>query len=154
MPSKPDLRHLVIGGRPRATTRYSMLVYRVSHTDRPKNAKYKGVEVRVTRDEFIPWFQARDFEGCTVDRIDCKGHYELSNMQVITKLQNITKDHVKHREGYCECFSCKEVKPSEAFSTDKRRANGKATICKACDVVRRRKYSQSKRATRNTRLPT
>lgn len=83
MPSKIDKRHKEIGGRHRALSRYHMIVHRVENAHLPRNSGYKGILVLVSKDEFIEWFMPRDFPGCSVDRIDNKGHYQLSNMQVI-----------------------------------------------------------------------
>jgi hypothetical protein len=132
-----DSRHRVIGGVHRARSRYAMLVHRTTHTDNNRNKNYSGVEVRVSREEFIEWFRALDFDGCSVDRIDNNGHYEIENMQVIPMSENNSKDRVKARDGRCVCYKCKEEKPLDEFATDNRRTNGRTTICKACDNKRK-----------------
>jgi hypothetical protein len=137
MPSKQDTRHRKIGGRHRAVSRYAMLLNRVTNTETSRNKSYKGIEVRVSRDEFIDWFMPRDFEGCSVDRIEKSGHYELSNMQLISLQKNIAKDKLKHKDGFCICYSCKQEKTSDKFVADKRRMHtGLSTICKQCDSKR------------------
>ena len=79
---------------------------------------------------------ALDFEGCSVDRIDNNGHYELKNMQLISLAENISKDKTKAKNGYCECYSCFNTKKLEHFTKCKRNRNGYATICLECDRLR------------------
>lgn len=146
MPLKTDHRHKEIGGRHRALSRYHMIVNRVSNTHIPRNSGYKGILVLVSKDEFIEWFMSRDFPGCSVDRIDNDGHYQLSNMQVIPLIQNMTKDRVVARDGVCRCYSCGNKKPLDSFALDKRRQNGRSTICKACDATRPKSVSKEARA--------
>lgn len=139
MPSKRDTRHRDIGGTHRAMSRYYMLKHRIEHSgENPKSACYAGVELRCSKEEFIAWFIARDFAGCSVDRIDKDGHYELGNMQVIPLAENIAKDKVIARGGISRCYSCKRQKPLDDFVRDRRRLNGHSTICKPCESQRRR----------------
>jgi len=147
MPIKQDTRHLKIGGRHRAASRYAMLVNRVTNTRTSRNRSYASVEVRVSREDFIAWFMANDFEGCSVDRINNHGHYELSNMQLIPLQWNNAKDKLKHINGVCVCYSCKQEKPSDQFVRDKRRVfTGRSTICKQCDSKRAKTVSQEAHA--------
>ena len=125
-----------IGCRRRANNKYNAILTRLSNTDNIKNKRYNGVELRVSRADFIDWYMPLDFEGASVDRIDKSGHYELSNMQVIPLDENIRKDKVKAKDNYCECYICKQMKPIEAFCIDKRRKNGHSTICKECERIR------------------
>ncbi|WPH68409.1 hypothetical protein [Stenotrophomonas phage BUCTxx99] len=139
MPLKVDDRHKVVGGRHRALSRYYMMLSRVKNSHLPKNRKYEGVEVRVDKEEFITWFQARDFAGCSVDRIDPNGHYELSNMQVIDGKLNAGKDKVLlNDDGTRTCSVCKLDKPLSEFVKDKRRLIlGVASICLVCERKRK-----------------
>ena len=135
-----------IGCRRRANNKYNAILTRLSHTDNAKNKRYKGVELRVSRSDFIDWYMPLDFEGASVDRIDKNGHYELSNMQVIPLDENIRKDKVKEKDNYCECYVCKQTKPIESFCIDKRRKNGHSTICKECERIRsKEKYYRLKK---------
>jgi hypothetical protein len=67
---------------------------------KPFHASYqyygaKGVECRIEKEEFVAWFVENcngDF-SLTVDRIDNDGHYELSNMRLITRSENIAKSN-------------------------------------------------------------
>jgi hypothetical protein len=114
------------------------MVQRTATTYRSKNRKYQGVKVLVSKEDFVPWFMERDFPGCSVDRIDKTGHYELSNMQVITLKENIRKDLGKAKDGRCVCYSCKKEKELSEFVKESRRQNGYSTICKACERKRTR----------------
>ena len=138
MPSKIDLRNQQIGGRHRAMARYYMIAHRVSNTNEKKNKKYCGIEVRVGKEEFIAWFMERDFPGCSVDRIDSSGHYELSNMQVIPLSHNIRKDKTFCRDGTSRCRSCGQTKQVSEFCIDRRLSTGITTLCKRCERVRSR----------------
>jgi hypothetical protein len=122
-----------------------MIRHRVNHTDTSKNRGYVGIQLLVEREEFITWFIERDFKGCSVDRIDPNGHYELSNMQVIPLAANIRKDKAIATNGKCRCYNCKEWKALKDFAVDKRRANGHSTICRACDNTRTKNVSPEAR---------
>ena len=138
-----------IGCKRRANNKYNGILTRIRTTHIGKNSKYKGGELKVSRKDFIQWFMPLDFEGASVDRIDKNGHYELSNMQVISLAENIRKDKVKARNGETECYVCHKIKPIEEFSKNKRRATGHTNICILCDRERgrekyKRLYSKSK----------
>lgn len=139
---KKDTRHTVIGSRKRAAQRYTMIAYRVTRTDLPKNAGYKGIELRIGKAEFIDWFMPKDFKGCSVDRIESSGHYELSNMQVIEGWRNIAKDKVKLEGGKLWCYRCKTHKElTQMAKSSRRMLLGVTTICKECDNKRRKERS-------------
>lgn len=44
MSTKNDKRYAEIGGRHRAESRYYMILYRINHTDEPKNFCYVGIK--------------------------------------------------------------------------------------------------------------
>lgn len=136
---KTDERYSVIGGRHRATSRYYMILNRLNNTDRARNRNYQGVKMLIDKEAFINWFMANDFPGASVDRIDNRKDYTIDNIQMIPMSENRIKDRYKEKDGMCECYSCKEVKPIELFAVDKRRKNGHSTICKRCDNKRSRK---------------
>ena len=143
MPLKIDNRHKLIGGRHRALSRYSMLCYRVKNSHLPKNKNYQHIKVLVGKEEFISWFMPLDFVGCSVDRKDNAGHYELGNMQVIPLTSNISKAHLQIRNGMRKCYSCKTEKILSDFVQDLRISVGVSTICKACESVRKNTYYHS-----------
>lgn len=136
---KHDNRYKIIGGKHRAESRYNMILYRINHTDEEKNRCYKGVKMLIDKDTFVKWFMENDFEGASVDRIDKNKDYSMDNIQLIPLAENIRKDRVKAKDGMCECYRCKQVKPLECFAKSKRRLNGYSTICKVCDVARKKR---------------
>lgn len=140
MPSKHDTRYRQIGGRHRAASRYAMIAHRLANVDRPKNRGYAGIELRVSREDFITWFRANDFEGCSVDRIDRCGHYELSNMQLVPLATNIAKEKLIAADGTTVCSRCDKIKPLDEFTKDRRRMHtGRTTCCRTCDVARKQR---------------
>ena len=53
----------------------------------------RGIKVKISRADFIDWY-TRTVKGrtdLTVDRIDNDGHYELGNIQLITRSENSKK---------------------------------------------------------------
>lgn len=141
---KHDNRHKMIGGKHRASSRYYMILNRIKNYDRDKNQCYKNIEMLIDKDTFIEWFMQHDFEGASIDRIDSKKPYSMDNIQLISLDENIRKDKVKARDGFCQCYRCREYKPLESFATDHRRKNGHTTICKACDSKRSMEYQRSR----------
>lgn len=119
-------------------SRYYMIKHRTTHTDQPKNYCYKGVEVLCSKDEFINWYMPQDFSGASVDRISDTGHYELSNMQVISIRQNVIKSlRTVFTDTSGKCCRCKELKSLKDFAKDKRRDNGRSSMCYKCDYTRK-----------------
>lgn len=103
-----------------------------------KNACYAGVKLLISREDFIKWFTANDFEGCTVDRKSPLKHYEVGNLQLLTKRENSGKDKRMDHNGLCRCYSCKKVKKLELFVKSSRKMNGYSTICLECENERTR----------------
>lgn len=136
MPIYPDLRYKQVGGRKRAQQRYGMIKHRIENPI-GKNSCYVDVKLLIDQETFVKWFQENDFEGCTVDRIDNNKHYEMGNLQTLTKADNIRKDKVIAKEGKCRCYNCGQIKSLDKFVVDKRRLNGHGTSCKPCDNKRR-----------------
>lgn len=128
-----------VGSRRRASNRYNGVLSRLRQTWRSKNAHYAQIKLLVSRREFIEWYMPRDFEGASVDRIDKTKDYELSNMQVIPLAENIRKDKIKAKDGFCQCSRCQQIKPIRDFAVDKRISTGISTICKKCDSERKKK---------------
>ena len=102
----------------------------------------------IDKETFVAWFMANDFEGASVDRIDNTKDYSMDNIQMIPLSINIAKDKCKAKDGMCQCYVCKETKPLECFAVDKRRKNGRSTICKKCDSVRTSRGNRN----RNTKI--
>jgi hypothetical protein len=70
--------------------------------DRFKTYKNKGIELRMSKQEFYAWvdfvwpqIEALYQLGLTpsIDRIDNDGHYQLDNIQILELRENIAKDH-------------------------------------------------------------
>ena len=93
----------------------------------------------ISEGEFVRWFRENDFENCSVDRIDSKGHYTMDNIQLIDLKWNMAKDRYATDEDHGKCYRCGEIKPVAEFSVDNRRHFRKrATICKSCDKERKK----------------
>jgi hypothetical protein len=135
---KRDDRHSCIGGKHRAEARYYMILNRIKNSHRKKNSCYKGVRVLIDKETFVRWFMENDFEGGSVDRIDKTKDYSIDNIQMIPLSENIRKDKIRAKNGVCECCRCKETKPLALFAKDRRRQNGRSTICKRCDSARKK----------------
>jgi len=133
---KQDTRYSQIGHKHRALSRWYMIKHRIAHSDQVKNQCYKDIEIKCTKEEFVSWFQARDFKGASVDRINSNGHYELDNMQVISLAENIRKDKTIFNNNIGYCPICHQEKHLDDFVKDKRRMNGHGSICKQCDALR------------------
>ena len=144
--------YYTIGSRQRAHARYCMIRNRVNNSDYSRNTCYADIELLLDKEEFISWFMENDFKGCSVDRINNTGDYSMDNIQLLTMAENIRKDKTKAKNGMCECYSCKEVKPLEVFAVDKRRHNGHATMCRECDNKRRRSSTGTKQFQTNANL--
>ena len=111
----------------------------LNRTNNPtgKNSCYVGIEVRISREDFITWFMANDFAGCSVDREDPSRHYEVGNLKLIPKGLNAGKDKVKSADGKCECRVCKKTKDLNEFVKDSRRQlTGFSTIYLECESAR------------------
>jgi len=75
--------------------RYEAMVQRCMRDTHVSSANYKGrgIEVRMTRSEFISWalekWPSRDYLSLDFDREDNDGHYELSNLRLLTRSENL-----------------------------------------------------------------
>lgn len=134
---KKDDRYKKIGSLRRAASRYYMMLNRVNNSHNPRNSGYEGVKIMVNKDDFVAWFMERDFEGCSVDRIDKNGDYCFENMQVIPMTLNNAKDRIIAHDGNSVCYACNQTKGIDEFVDDKRRMFvKKSTICKDCERKR------------------
>jgi hypothetical protein len=151
----------------RANTAWQNLRKRI-RAETPRLRCYQGVEVRLTKEEFVEWFLPRytawigEHPGVrpSVDRIDSKGHYELSNLQLISVSQNAHKAlrnlHLDLPAGVKRCGRCKEILPSDRFKPAKHGTFGLYGWCIECTQANeqargRRRYS--KRRDRLTGVP-
>jgi hypothetical protein len=72
----------------------------------------------------------------SIDRKNSIENYSLENIQVIELATNIRKDKTVFIDGKGICCRCHESKFENEFTTDKRRANGKSSICLLCENLR------------------
>jgi hypothetical protein len=98
-----------------------------SRVKRHAKRSYSGIEVRLTEKEFfewaIPrykkWFKEHPGVKPSIDRLDSKGHYELSNIQMIPYRENCgkTSRSINSRlpHGFKFCGRCEKVLPYEKF---------------------------------------
>lgn len=110
-----------------------------------KNGKepyYKNIKLLLTREEFIEWVTPKltlwfnlygSFEDISIDRILEDGHYEISNLQLLSMNENRKKQrHHKNfhaPDGFAWCSKCGYNSINE-FYKDKSRLNGFASRCK------------------------
>ncbi len=133
-----DQRHLEIGGRHRAVSRYYMLRHRVNNSHVLRNKCYRDVLLLISKEEFVEWFMPKDFKGCSVDRIDPSGDYVLDNMQVIPLEENIAKDRLLFKDGLRRCYRCHKWKDLCLFVVERRRKFlPYSTTCKECEKQRK-----------------
>lgn len=136
--------------RRRAVGAYKAIVRRC--TDDQRYIK-KGVAVKIDLEPFVKWYQEHYFKGCHVDRKNNLGHYELSNIQLISqrehnfKLRNdrLDKVGIKESKGMRYCFACESMKPESEFYKKKRKIsegnpNGLDEECKECSRKTRMDY--------------
>lgn len=124
-----------------------------------KSPAYANVECRITREEFLAWaipaFQKWIAENPdelgSVDRIDVEGHYELSNLRVISRRENgrLNRIHknVHAPTGMAWCGKCKDYLPIQNFHRDSNKFNGVRRLCRQCvkarDAIRWRSKSKA-----------
>lgn len=103
---------------------------------------YAAALISFTREQYKEFCLANqelilNFTRPSIDRIDKNLGYDLSNIQFIELSDNIRKDKTIFKDGLGICSICKESKPEEQFVKDKRRANGRGSLCKPCDNNRK-----------------
>ena len=137
MPSKKPRKPAEVGSRRRAACRYAMMRHRVDNCHEVRNKCYRGIKLKIGREEFIEWFMANDYAGCSVDRIDSRGDYELSNMRLIPTWVNTGQDKLKIKNRKKHCWRCKQYKPfGEMVKSKRALLTGVDGVCKKCDSSR------------------
>ena len=91
-----------------------------------ENPRYiaKGIKIRMKKEAFLAWYIPRHFRGCLVDRIDNNGHYQLDNLQLLSRTEHNHKARQDHLDaiGIIEppdkryCYGCKSFKEYSEFS--------------------------------------
>lgn len=117
-------------------------VYRHLQTKK-KCDSYKNVNIEFSREEYKHFCLLNSnlilsLIRPSLDRIDKNLNYTLSNIQFIELVENIRKDKLILKNGRGVCYMCKEEKDEVLFSKDKRRLNGRSTLCKKCDSFRKK----------------
>lgn len=141
-------RHHTAGGRALAAW------HNIRH--RLKSQKeYAGVELRMTREEFMAWavprfrlwLDTKPDEVSTVDRVDPGGHYEITNIRLLERGENArlrrNNLNVHAPEGQAWCGQCKAYKPRTEFESNKSKPNGLQGRCRPCRAagrIRRRNH--------------
>ena len=102
---------------------------------------YADVSIEFSREEYKAWCLSREQEILSLnrpslDRKDKSKNYTIENIQVIELALNIRKDKTVFDDKSGRCFVCTEIKSIEEFCADKRRANGKTSICLSCENKR------------------
>ena len=115
---------------------------------------YKNINIEFSQPEFKKWcYDNKEYilslTRPSIDRINKNLNYTLENIQIIELIENIRKDKIKAKNGRCECYRCKQTKSLDLFSKESRRINGKATICRECDNLRKKKIGKKNNAQEN-----
>lgn len=105
---------------------------------------YKNVLLRMSRLEFYSWvlpelekwILVNSITDVSIDRIDNNGHYEISNLQLLSKSDNARKQ-AKNKNLYAPlnqgwCGKCKTYLDFTKFHKDRTTTNGVKRICKNC----------------------
>lgn len=105
---------------------------------------YKNVKLLMTREVFVEWYTeqlekwtgTKSFKDATLDRIKNEGHYEISNLQLLTLKENSIKKrdnrNVYAPTGKAWCGRCKAYYGTENFYKDKHNPHGLCYSCKPC----------------------
>lgn len=117
---------------------------------------YKDVKVCFTKEEFLAWVipnleewvKSHSLESVTVDRKDSKGHYELSNVQLLTKSDNSRKlernKNVVAPVGFAWCGKCEDYLTADNFFHNSNNTHtGTSFYCKMHSKEYTKKYRKS-----------
>lgn len=132
-------------------------VYRnIQKRIKTKNYARKNIQCKMTFVEFKEWYIPRYFKGCLLDRKDNNGHYELGNLQLLTRKEHnhkLRNDNLKDAgiiepKGYRFCTKCKQLKQEKNFYAKKSKVNkynplGLIESCKdCCKQERKERYKK------------
>lgn len=106
--------------------------------------RYRNVKNLITREEFVKWYVDNHFAGCTVDRKDNDGDYEIGNIQMLSKSEHNQKKRLDRLGNYTlkenvPCSKCGEIKHYTEFYKNKTGVNkynpyGIRADCKSCQT--------------------
>lgn len=121
-------------------------IYRHLQT-KHKCTSYKDITIEFSREDYKNFCILNSekilaLNRPSVDRLDKTLNYTLNNIQFIELGDNIRKDKIISKNGKCICYMCKEEKEDSLFAKDKRRLNGRSTLCKKCDSDRKIRLSR------------
>lgn len=113
------------------------------HTRVRLQESYAGVEVRMSRDEYLAWalpafsaWMGQNSGTPSVDRIDPKGHYEVGNLRILERGENarLASNHpnVYAPPGAAWCSACRQYLPRDGFYRCADKFNGLQSRCKPC----------------------
>lgn len=105
--------------------------------------EYQNVELRLSRQEFITWVipQLEKWKyplvgsknSPSVDRINNNGHYEIENLQLLTKSEHCSKKvRITPPNGTSWCVKCERFLPLVEFHKSSARFFGVKPRCKKC----------------------
>lgn len=132
----------------KATTMWNAILWRLKY-----EPSYKGVQLKIPRDEFLEWVIpqletwciSNSIESASLDRIDNDGHYEFPNLQLLSRKENnLKRKWYKTRlapKNTNWCGACQQYLPVVNFSNCKSNSNGLKNRCKECDKLNWQKYS-------------
>lgn len=126
-------------------------IQRRSHNNDGMHPTYRDVDIRMTKEEFLlwavpalrEWYAHSPQSTPTLDRIDSSGHYEISNLRLLTAKENThyrgSNKNVYAPKGMAWCSVCKTYLPKINFYSDSRKMNGLQTRCKNCHYTKYKK---------------
>ena len=139
----------------KASQIWSALVQRVENKS-GRFPSYSQVKLLMTRNEFLEWaipelekwIFTKPIKSASLDRIREDGHYELSNLQFIPRLENTLKQrrykNVNAPQGEAWCGSCKQYLVLDNLGKDCYNYNGRTSKCKTCIRQRDKERYQKK----------
>ncbi len=117
---------------------------------------YVGVQVRMTREEFLAWVVPvltqwqvdNPDKSPSIDRKENSGHYELSNIRLLSVSDNSKRQRIARIDatpaGQAWCRRCKNYQPVANFYPDRRRRGGRRSCCKEC-LRREREHDRAQK---------
>ena len=127
----------------RARSTYRDMMRRAENNN-SKNPAYSKVKLLMTMEEFLEWslplyikfIEENPESSPSVARRGDKGHYELGNIEIVSKEENRATQEAKlllKSDGTKLCSRCKESKVAKGnFSINKGRPDGLCHWCKPC----------------------
>ena len=118
---------------------------------------YESIQLLMSREEFISWVTPElekwesefgTLQNVSLDRIKNQSHYELTNIQLLTKYENSIKrtnnKNVTAPEGFAWCCYHKQYFYKGEFHKLKSSYNGLAKFCKSCASTKQKEFRKKK----------